>query len=80
MEFRAGEGETVGAIRDGIIGELQFSVPAAFSSEPPAIRVVKVVSTSPPQTEPVRKPAEEAFELPLSAPANPGVSCFFFSH
>lgn len=73
---------TAGArvIRDGIIGELQFSVPAASSSEPPATPVVKVLATSPPQTEQVRQPAEAPFELPPSAPANPSVSCFFFSH
>jgi hypothetical protein len=73
---------TAGAhvIRDGIIGELQFSVPAASSSEPPATPVVKVLATSPPQTEQVREPTEAPFELPPSAPANPGVSCFFFSH
>ena len=77
-------GITAGAhvIRDGIIGELLFSVPepAVSSSKPPALPVVKVLATSPPQTEQVRKPAEEPFELPPSAPANPSVSCFFFSH
>ena len=73
---------TAGAhvIRDGIICELQFSVPAAFPSEPPAIPVVKLLATSPPQTEQVRKPAEEPFDLPPSPPANPSVGCFFFSH
>lgn len=77
-------GITAGAhvIRDGIIGELQFSVPvtSAFPSEPSPMPVVKVLSTSPPQVEQVRKPAEAPFELPPSAPANPSVGCFFFSH
>lgn len=75
-------GITAGAhvIRDGIIGELQFSVPAASSSEPPAMPAVKLLATSPPQTEQVRTPPEEPFALPPSAPANPSVGCFFFSH
>ena len=75
---------TAGAhvIRDGIIGELQFSVPVtpAFPSEPPAMPVVKLLATSPPQTEQVGNSADKPFELPPSAPPNPSVSCFFFSH
>ena len=77
---------TAGAhvIRDGIIGELQFSVASASSIALPndssVVPVVKILATSPPQTEEVRQPGDKSDELSPSAPANPSVSCFFFSH
>ena len=67
-------------IRNGIIGVLQFTVRLADSREPSTSPVIRILSTSPPQTEQVRKSAEAPFDLSPSAPANPNVSCFFFSH
>ncbi len=66
-------------IPDGGIGALQFSLPQRESSAPQP-PVVRVLGTSPPQTEQVETPAETPLELPPGPVANPSVGCFFFSH
>ena len=69
------------AIRNGVVAELHFAVPGTVKpGDVMAIPVITLLSTSPPQTEQVREPADKPFDLSPAPPVNPGVSCFFFSH
>jgi hypothetical protein len=75
LNFSAGQH----AIRDGLIGTLQFSLPALEGPAPQAPRLL-LLGTSPPQIVEATPSSEAPSELPPGPVANPSVGCFFFSH
>jgi hypothetical protein len=69
------------AIRDGLLGMLQFSAPPGASKEKleePGSVSVRILSALPPAAD--HDAGDKPFELPAEPPANPAVACFFFSH
>ena len=75
IELRVSAGSH--AIRNGLIGHLQFSLPERGTPPPGSLAVRKLV-TMPPVPEP-----EGASEKPLPLPTEPippAQGCFFFSH